>query len=206
MLRSVQNVKHLRSTVAVIDAELAQLADLQAGSIPPALISEILASWARLVVLLPLGPRPDVRPCPRCNRPVARSATLCGHCWTKLRPPMSLPTARAARQTVARLATMRDEERAALAKIGDVLDELRGRWQDPSRQRQEYVTAGEVGAVNAEERLANPALITTLEELDGERQRLYELLLDGQIEGTAEVQALAAKVDRLRQDFGVMNV
>jgi hypothetical protein len=104
------------------------------------------------------------------------------------------------------LALMRDEERAAIGKIGDVLEDLRGRWRDPSRQRQEYVTAGEVGAVNAAEQLANPALLATLEELESERRRIHGLLMDGQLTDTNEIQALAAKVERLREDFSVQNV
>lgn len=101
---------------------------------------------------------------------------------------------------------MRDEERAAIAKIGETLEELRGRWQAPSRQRQDYVTAAEVAAVNAEEQRANPALLRTLEELESERRRLSGLLMDGQLTDTSEVQALAAKVERLREDFSVLNV
>jgi hypothetical protein len=102
--------------------------------------------------------------------------------------------------------TMRDEERAAITKIGELLKELRGRWKDPSRQRQEYVTAGEVDSVNAQEQRENPSLLARLEELEGERVRIHELLMDGQLEGMGEILALAGKADRLREDFAVLDV
>jgi hypothetical protein len=100
---------------------------------------------------------------------------------------------------------MRDDERKLIGEIGDLLEELRARWRDPSRQRQVYVTAGEVDAVNAAEQLANPALLSTLEELESERRRIHGLLMDGQLTDTNEIQALAAKVERLRQDFSVQS-
>jgi hypothetical protein len=102
--------------------------------------------------------------------------------------------------------TMRDEERAGITKIGELLQELRGRWRDPSRQRQEYVTAGEVDSLNAQEQRENPALLARLEELESERERIHGLLMDGQLSGMAEIQALAGKADRLREDFAVLDV
>lgn len=48
----------------------------------------LLASWARLVGTLALGPAPEVRPCPNCQRECRRAASLCGNCWTRL-PPVS---------------------------------------------------------------------------------------------------------------------
>jgi hypothetical protein len=68
----------LRATLASIETELARLSG-------PANV--LRASVADLVQQLALGPEPDVRPCPTCQRIVMRAATLCGHCWTRLPPP-----------------------------------------------------------------------------------------------------------------------
>ena len=78
---------NLRTLVTTIDGEVAHLSSYPAGAIPPSSILELQASWARLVGLLALGPEPQVRPCPTCNRMVMSAATRCGHCWNKLRPP-----------------------------------------------------------------------------------------------------------------------
>lgn len=78
---------NLRSIVATIEGELAQLATFPPGAIPATSVLELQASWARLVGLLALGPEPEVRACPVCSRMVLRAALRCGHCWTKLRPP-----------------------------------------------------------------------------------------------------------------------
>ena len=77
----------LRATVATIEREIARL--------PPSLTdgdgrspsSGLRASFADLVQQLELGPEPDVRPCPVCERVTMRAATRCGYCWTRLRPP-----------------------------------------------------------------------------------------------------------------------
>jgi hypothetical protein len=79
----------LRSIVATIEGELAQLGTYAAGDVPPTAVLELRASWARLVAMLALGPEPEVRSCPVCNRNVARAAMRCSFCWTKLRPAMS---------------------------------------------------------------------------------------------------------------------
>lgn len=100
---------------------------------------------------------------------------------------------------------MRDEERAAIGKIGEMIEDLRARWTNPSGQRQEYVTAGEVLGVNANEQRDNPALLARLDELAEERRRIHGLLMDGQLHGMTEIEALAVQVNRLRQDFGVLN-
>jgi len=47
---------------------------------------ELRSSWAKLVDLLALGPAPEVRECPVCQRVGMRDATLCGYCWTVLLP------------------------------------------------------------------------------------------------------------------------
>lgn len=100
---------------------------------------------------------------------------------------------------------MRDEERLALDEIRTLLEDLRGRATDPSRRRQEYVTAGEVAAVNAAERQKNPELLSTLAGLEDERRRLHALFMDGQAEGLASIRELHTKVDRLRRDFSVLD-
>jgi hypothetical protein len=100
---------------------------------------------------------------------------------------------------------MRNEERAAIGKIGDTIEDLRARWRNPSGQRQEYVTAGEVPSVNANEQRENPALLARLDELSEERRRIHGLLMDGQLEGMTEIDALDVQVHRLRADFGVLN-
>jgi hypothetical protein len=68
----------LRVTLAAIEIELARLSG-------PANV--LRSSVADLVEQLALGPEPEVRACPVCQRVVRRAATMCGHCWTKLTPP-----------------------------------------------------------------------------------------------------------------------
>ncbi len=66
----------LRLLIASVDGELART---------PA--SEGLkGSWAEMMKMLAVGSAPDVRTCPSCANIIMRAATLCGHCWTKLRP------------------------------------------------------------------------------------------------------------------------
>jgi hypothetical protein len=43
-------------------------------------------AWDSLLQHLALGPAPDVRPCPRCDREIMRAATACGYCWSKVSP------------------------------------------------------------------------------------------------------------------------
>jgi hypothetical protein len=47
---------------------------------------------------------------------------------------------------------MRDEDRAAMSKIGEVLEDLRRRRKNPCREQQKYVQAFEVSSVTAMER------------------------------------------------------
>jgi hypothetical protein len=76
----------LRATIAVIQRELARLpADITNDNrATPA--DSLRASVADLVQQLALGPEPEYRTCPACQRIDMRAATLCGHCWTKLPP------------------------------------------------------------------------------------------------------------------------
>lgn len=76
--------KQIRFVVQSIDAELAQLAKLPAGTIPPSLITDLFESWGELVDLLALGAGSGPRLCPRCAHPVAADAKRCGYCWTTL--------------------------------------------------------------------------------------------------------------------------
>jgi hypothetical protein len=80
----MQRKKQVRFAVQTIDAELAQLAQLPAGTIPPSLITELFESWGELVGLLSLGPGLEPWPCPRCGHTVALEAQRCGHCWATL--------------------------------------------------------------------------------------------------------------------------
>jgi uncharacterized paraquat-inducible protein A len=44
------------------------------------------ASWRALVAGLALGPKHEVRSCPRCSAVGMASATRCGRCWGALSP------------------------------------------------------------------------------------------------------------------------
>lgn len=78
MMTSDESRTHLRSTLAKIDHELAQLPGHGGAA--------LIASFADLVGTLDLGPEPETRVCPVCGRVGMRAATHCGHCWTKLSP------------------------------------------------------------------------------------------------------------------------
>jgi hypothetical protein len=71
----------VRAAVATIDREMSRLPKSAAGG-----TDELVASWAKLVELLALGPAPELRECPVCKHTGMRAATLCGYCWTKLSP------------------------------------------------------------------------------------------------------------------------
>jgi hypothetical protein len=66
----------LRSIITDVNREIAALS--------PQATTALAASFAELVKLLALGPAPELRQCPTCQRTVMRAATLCGHCWAKL--------------------------------------------------------------------------------------------------------------------------
>jgi hypothetical protein len=75
----------LRATVATIEREISRLPAPVADD--PGTAHDLRAAFADLVRQLALGPEPEVRECPVCERICMRQATRCGHCWTKLRPP-----------------------------------------------------------------------------------------------------------------------
>jgi hypothetical protein len=54
--------------------------------------SELFAAWAALVDELALGPEPELRVCPACNRVVMLAATQCGYCFGVLTPQSATPT------------------------------------------------------------------------------------------------------------------
>jgi hypothetical protein len=76
----------LRVVIADIERDLSCLG----REAPPAehrlAIDALIASWARLVELLALGPAPQLRQCPRCGNSGRRAAIRCGHCWSPLAP------------------------------------------------------------------------------------------------------------------------
>jgi hypothetical protein len=73
----------LRPIVEALDREMSRfVAGGNAGADPTAL----LASWAKLVEFLALGPAPELRECPSCGSIGMRAARSCGFCWTKLAP------------------------------------------------------------------------------------------------------------------------
>lgn len=75
----------LRPIVASIEHELSRL---EGGATIEATtrLRELRASWAELVGLLALGPKPEMRECPVCKHWGMRAATRCGSCWTTLSP------------------------------------------------------------------------------------------------------------------------
>jgi hypothetical protein len=77
----------LRAIVATIDREISRLSESTRSEANDT-TNELRSSWAELVELLVLGPVPEVRECPVCRRIGMRAATRCGHCWTKLSPPI----------------------------------------------------------------------------------------------------------------------
>lgn len=81
----------LRPIVEDLDREMSRL--LALGDVGGADTAALLASWAKLVEFLALGPAPELRDCPFCGSVGMRAATRCGVCWRKLDP--SPPLARA---------------------------------------------------------------------------------------------------------------
>ena len=77
----------LRGIVADIERGLAGLPADVTNDNGAAPAGGLRASVADLVQALALGPEPEYRRCPVCQRVVMRAATVCGHCWTKLPPP-----------------------------------------------------------------------------------------------------------------------
>jgi hypothetical protein len=80
----------LRTVVAAIDRGLSGLPVPEGDAAAPARL--LRASWAELVELLALGPAPETRACPTCGNVGMRTATRCGHCWSKLSPPAAAST------------------------------------------------------------------------------------------------------------------
>jgi hypothetical protein len=79
----------LRATVAAIEQELARLPPEVTNDNGATAAAGLRASVADLVGQLALGPEPQYRQCPTCKHTGMRVATVCGHCWTKLTPPVA---------------------------------------------------------------------------------------------------------------------
>ena len=79
----------LRATVAAIEQELARLPPDVTNDNRASPAGALRASVADLVAQLALGPEPEYRQCPTCRHVGMRVATVCGHCWTKLTPPVA---------------------------------------------------------------------------------------------------------------------
>jgi hypothetical protein len=77
----------LRTTVAKMEAEIAQLLTHVGNEDASSPANGLRASFAALVAQLALGPEPEVRECPACGQIGMRAATRCGYCWTPLTPP-----------------------------------------------------------------------------------------------------------------------
>lgn len=78
-------VAAMRELVAVIDRDLAN----------PASADATRAAWTKLVEVLALGPAPEHRTCPVCQRVGMRAASRCMYCWTSLAalPPVDAASA-----------------------------------------------------------------------------------------------------------------
>lgn len=85
----------LRALVAGVDHELSRLPRSGTKESEDSTLA-LGTAWAALVKQLDLGPEPEVRACPVCQRIGMRAATVCGFCWTKLTPPDATDLARAA--------------------------------------------------------------------------------------------------------------
>lgn len=67
---------HLRSLVAIVDREFAHTAPSP----------ELREAWTQMLVLLALGPAPELRACPTCDEVGMRAARRCSRCWAALPP------------------------------------------------------------------------------------------------------------------------
>jgi hypothetical protein len=75
--------EELRPIVERMDRDVTRLA-ARAGDQRDG--AALVASWAKLVDFLALGPAPDLADCPHCGASGIRAATRCGQCWAKLTP------------------------------------------------------------------------------------------------------------------------
>ena len=78
--------ERLRDLLTRIGRELATLPSEAMRESDAASARRLAASWEELVVLLALGPAPQLRECPACKHEGMRAATRCGYCWEKLAP------------------------------------------------------------------------------------------------------------------------
>lgn len=75
----------IRPLIATIDRGMSQSSTMTERQ-GDQLTDEVRSSWAGLVELLAVGPAPEVRECPVCQRVGMRDAERCGYCWTTLSP------------------------------------------------------------------------------------------------------------------------
>ena len=92
----LHRAESLRGAVASVNRAMERLGRegmtrTEAASAP------LLGLWRNLVVMLDLGPSPNLRVCPACGYAGMQTATRCGFCWIDWAPPERAPeVARAA--------------------------------------------------------------------------------------------------------------
>jgi hypothetical protein len=90
----MQTMDGVRAALEAMDREMASLGERSPGA-NAAGLTDLRASWGKLVEVLALGPAPELRDCPHCGTTGMRAATRCGKCWAKLVPPTAFPSASA---------------------------------------------------------------------------------------------------------------
>jgi hypothetical protein len=66
----------LRAACTAMEAAVAQLEPT----------SDARVRWDAVVALLAIGPKRQLRRCPKCDGPAMHDATRCMHCWSELAP------------------------------------------------------------------------------------------------------------------------
>jgi hypothetical protein len=77
---------NLRRAASAIDGELASLSNQMVNAEDRDRLRGLLASWARMLEALDLGPAPQIRYCPDCGATAMRAAIRCSNCWSVLTP------------------------------------------------------------------------------------------------------------------------
>jgi hypothetical protein len=75
----------LRGAVASVNRAMERLGR-EGMTKTEAATAPLLGLWRNLVVMLDLGPPPNLRVCPACGYAGMRTATRCGFCWIDLAP------------------------------------------------------------------------------------------------------------------------
>lgn len=76
----------MRVLVARVDAELGSLQASHRDSARSSETDALAQTWRELVAELALGPEPELRSCPHCQRRVLRQATRCRYCMRQSAP------------------------------------------------------------------------------------------------------------------------